>query len=163
MKPENVEAFKVRFEEVVRATLRPEQRVPEEEVDLEIGLEAIDKRFFGALHGMEPFGPLNMKPVFLTRGLLARNIRLLGSDSKHLKFTAHVPQHPRIGLDAIAFNQARHHDLVNTGEPFSMLYTIEENHWNGTVRLQLNVKDIKPGVEVLWSDAAPDALETAEA
>ena len=49
------------------------------------------------------------------------------------------------GLDAIAFRQGKHLDLVRNGT-FSLLYTLEENEWNGRRSLQLNVKDIKPGV-----------------
>lgn len=46
-------------------------------------------------------------------------------------------------IDAIAFKQAHHLDTVRAGKPFSILYTIEENEWQGMVKLQLNIKDIK--------------------
>ena len=40
-------------------------------------------------------------------------------------------------------------ELIHSGEPFSVLYTIEENEWQGRTSLQLNVKDIKAGTNGL--------------
>ncbi len=160
MKPENVEAFREAFEKVVRETMPAHLRVPEEEVDLEIGLEDIDKPFIRGIEGMEPFGPQNMKPVFLTRGISAREARTIGANNDHLKFSVAVPGHPDVQLNAIAFRQGNQLDLVNSGHPFSMLYTIEQNHWNGNVSLQLNVKDIKAGVEGLLEGESTKAMES---
>lgn len=111
---------------------------------------------------MEPFGPENMKPVFLARGVTARDVRLLGNDGTHLKFKVTAPNMPEQDLDAIAFGQADHLEMVVGNQPFSMLFTIEENHWNGRVKLQLNVKDIKPGTEnLLVNEPAPDMESTS--
>ncbi len=161
MKPENVGAFRDRFEAVVRGTLDPALRIPEEEIDLEIGLGEVAPSFFRALHGMEPFGPMNMKPVFLTRGLTAMNARLIGADNAHLKFTVKAPG--RRELDVIGFGQGRHLNVVSGAQPFSMLYTIEENHWNGQVSLQLNMKDIKPGTEGVLMNEREHDLESTSA
>lgn len=162
MDPANVEAFRDRFEEVVRATINEHSRTPEEEVDLEIGLGDIQQSFVRAIQGMEPFGPGNMRPVFLSRGVVAKDPRLLGTDGTHLKFTVEAPGLSASGLDAIAFGQGDRLSMVE-GQPFSMLYTIEENHWNGRVKLQLNVKDIKPGTENLLVDEAVRTVESTPA
>lgn len=161
MEPGNVEAFRMRFEETVRATMDPALRIPEESIDLEIGLQQVRPSFFRALHGMEPFGPQNMKPVFLTRGLAAKNARLIGHDASHLKFTVQVPGQPE--LDVIAFGQGDRMGLVNSGQPFSMLYTVEENRWKDRVSLQLNMKDIKPGTEGLLVSEQERDLESTSA
>lgn len=163
MKPDNVEAFRARFEEVVRATLPPALRIPEEEVDLEIALEAIQPPFVRGIGAMAPFGPANMKPAFLTRGVVARDPRTIGNSGDHLKFRVADPRHPKVELEAIAFRQGDKLGLLRTGEPFSLLYSIEENHFNGQTTLQLNVKDIKAGVaNVLEKDASAQP-ETATA
>ena len=142
--PKNLEPFRMRFEEVVRATLREEQRTPEEEVDAEITLLAINDRFVRVLHHMAPYGPGNMRPVFLTRGVVDKGrARIVGEN--HLKMNLADPKDPRRELDAIAFRQAHHLDLVRSGAPFSIIYTLEENTWNGRTTVQLNIKDIKPG------------------
>jgi len=33
--------------------------------------------------------------------------------------------------------------IVESGRPFSIIYSIEENIWNGIIRLQLRIRDIK--------------------
>ncbi|MBK8583607.1 MAG: single-stranded-DNA-specific exonuclease RecJ [Flavobacteriales bacterium] len=152
MKPENVPAFRDRFEAVVRERMLPSQRIPEEDVDLEIALADI-KTLERGVEGMEPFGPANMKPVFLLRGMAAKDVRLLGNSGDHLKFQLCDPRDPKLLLDAIAFRQGEHFDLLRSGEPFSVLCTVEKNTWRGNTTIQLNIKDIKAGVV--------DVLETA--
>ena len=142
--PANLETFRRRFEEVVRGTLREEQRTPEEEVDAEITLRDINDRFVRVLHHMAPYGPGNMRPVFLTRGVVDKGwARIVGEN--HLKMNLADPNDPRRELDAIAFRQGHHMDLVRSGAPFSVIYTLEENTWNGRTTVQMNIKDIKPG------------------
>jgi single-stranded-DNA-specific exonuclease len=144
MPVENVDAFRERFERVVRERMPPDLRVPEEEIDLEIPLHRVDDRLARDVAHMAPFGPRNMRPVFLTRGVVdSGGARIVGED--HLKLAVHMPGDRSRRLDAIAFRQARHFDLVKSGEPFSMVYVLEENLWQGRRSLQLNVKDIKPG------------------
>ena len=144
---ENVDAFRMRFEEVVRGTILPEQRVPEEEVDLEIGLDDIQTPLVRVLHHMAPYGPGNMRPVFLTRGVVATQARIVGEN--HLKMSLAAPGAPGKLFDAIGFRMAEHLELVTSGQPFSILYVLEENEWNGRVNVQLNIKDIKPRTEGL--------------
>lgn len=132
-------------------------------MDLEIELSDIQPPFVRGIEGMEPFGPCNMKPVFLTRGLLAKDARLLGTSGDHLKFKVSHPDHPKVELEAIAFRQGEHFDLLRSGKPFSMLYSIEENHWQGNVTTQLNVKDIKPGVADVLEDEGTPTLEKENA
>lgn len=160
MKPENVEAFRLQFEAVVRETMPPELRVPEEEVDLEISLADIRMPFVRGIEAMAPFGPANMKPVFLTRGVVASEARTIGSTGEHLKFRVIDPKHPGPPLEAIAFRQAGQLEMVRAGEPFSLLYNIELNHFNDRVSLQLNVKDMKAGTEHV---PETDRVETARA
>ena len=148
MPVENVEAFRERFERVVRETMPPEMRIPVEEIDLEIGLELINDRLVRDVQHMAPFGPRNMRPVFLSRGVVdSGGARIVGED--HLKLTVHAPTRPNKRFDAIAFRQGKHFDMVKSGEPFSILYVLEENIWQGRRSLQLNVKDIKAGTEGL--------------
>jgi single-stranded-DNA-specific exonuclease len=143
---ENVDRFRERFEAVVRNTILPEQRIPEEEVDLEIGLEDITPQLVRVLHHMAPYGPGNMRPVFLARGVVAAQEPRIVKE-EHLKLTLGDPRLPGMKFDGIAFRMADKLDVVRSGEPFSVLFVLEENEWNGRVTTQLNIKDIKPGME----------------
>ena len=46
------------------------------------------------------------------------------------------------GLSAIGFNLSSKVEILETSN-FDMVYTIEENIWNGKSTIQLNIKDIK--------------------
>ena len=162
MRTENIEAFQERFEQVVRERLHPSLRIPEEDVDLELALADVEPLIRG-VEGMEPFGPGNMKPVFLTRGVLARDVRLLGTSGDHLKFMVGHPRQPRVEFDAIAFRQGEHFDLLRSNEPFSILYTVEKNEWRGKTTVQLNIKDIKPGAVGVLEHESAAASETSAA
>ncbi len=150
MPKDNLQRFRERFEEVVRTTITPDQRIQEEEVDLELRLDAIDKHLLAILRHMAPYGPGNMRPVFLARGVVDDgSARLVGE--QHLKMRLHHPDAKNACLDAIAFKQAEHFDLVKRGTPFSVLYTLEENTWKDRTTVQMNIKDIKPGTTGLLS------------
>ncbi len=155
---ENVDAFRERFEAVVRKTLDPALRTPEEEVDAEVRFTDLDDKLARILHHMEPYGPGNMRPVFLTRGVVdTGSARIVGED--HLKMALRMAGTNGPTFDAIGFRLGGFYELVKSGTPFSILYTLEENEWNGRKTLQLNIKDIKPAVDgVLEGDTA---VETA--
>jgi len=153
---ENVAMFRERFEEVVRGTIDPALRTPEEEVDLELRLPDLTAPMARVLHHMAPYGPGNMRPVFLLRGVVdTGQARIVGEH--HLKLALTYPDDHGRGFDAIAFKQAHHLDLVRSGAPFSVLFVLEENEWQGRKSLQLNIKDIKPGTEGLLEGEAVDA------
>ncbi len=158
----NVTVFRERFEEVVRSTLRPHLRVPEDEVDLEVRFADLTTPLFKVLKYMAPYGPGNMRPLFVTRGVVDRgSARLVGTD--HLKMCLAQPGDPRLQFDAIGFRLAHHYDLVRSGEPFSILYCVEENEWQGKRTIQLNVKDIKPGIEGVLENSGTRELSRTEA
>ncbi len=159
---ENVDAFRERFEQVVRSTITEAMRTPEEEVDLEIGLNAVNERLLRVVQHMAPFGPGNMRPVFLARGVKdSGSVRIVGED--HLKLSLVDAKDPRHRYDAIAFRQARHLEMVKSGEPFSVLFALEENEWQGRRTLQLNIKDIKPGVSGVLDGEELEILQGATA
>jgi single-stranded-DNA-specific exonuclease len=140
---ENVEPFIQRFEEVVAATITEESLTPEIEIDAELSFTDIDYKFFNLLKQFAPFGPGNMRPVFLTKNVKDRGgSRIVGET--HLKLDL---LHRNKGQNGIAFGMAHFSEhIVSNGKPpmpFDICYVIEENEWNGNRSLQLNIKDIK--------------------
>jgi len=143
VKPENLEAFKQRFEEVVEATLPVEDMVPEIEIDAEIDFgRHITPKFLRILKQFSPFGPDNNVPVFLSRHLVDTGYpRVVGTN--HLRFSAISLLSRSRPFPAIAFQLGQHFPRMKKGEEFSICYTLEENYWNGKTEIQLNVKDIE--------------------
>lgn len=144
IKPENFDAFCKHFEEVVSGSITEEMLIPEVEIDLTIELNQINSKFMRILKQFAPFGPGNMAPVFQTNGVVdTGRARVVGKN--HLKFEVVHPETRGFPFPAIAFQQGHHFERMLSGEPFNICYHLEENHWNGNVTLQLNVKDISFG------------------
>ena len=70
LKPENLQAFMDRFEQVVMEKLEGRDLVPEIEIDSELPLNAIHSRFYSVLKQFAPFGPGNLSPLFNTDGII---------------------------------------------------------------------------------------------
>ena len=67
--------------------------------------------------------------------------KCVGEDDKHLRFTA--KQSNSNPIVCIGFGLGDKLELIKDKKPFDAAYTIDENHWNGNVSLQLKLKDIK--------------------
>ena len=142
LKPENLEAFSLRFENAVQERLHGIDLVPVLEVDCLLPLNNINSRFHGILRQFAPFGPGNMAPMFMTKGVMdAGGTRIVGKN--HLKLSVVHPDVAGGPFSAIAFQQGERFGLIEKQIPFNICYHIEENEWNGSVNLQLNIKDIK--------------------
>ena len=141
MQPDRVEAFTSRFEEVVSRTIEPNLLIPEIEIDAEINFADIKPAFYNIMRQFEPFGPSNMKPVFLTRYVQDFQGYSRIVKEQHLKFVVH--QYNKDVVDGIGFGLADKYEIVSRG-PFDMVYTVEENEFNGMTKLQVKVIDVKP-------------------
>lgn len=137
---EHVEAFQQRFEEVVSSSIVDELLIPPQEIDLPLVFEEINFKFHNIIKQMAPFGTGNMKAVFSTENIVARSYNIL--QGKHLKLYVHQQGSDYV-LEAIGFGLAHYEPLVCAQRPFSMVYTIEENHYLGKKSLQLNIKDLQ--------------------
>jgi single-stranded-DNA-specific exonuclease len=146
MKTENIPAFQQRFEEVVSRTITEEQLIQSINIDAEIALLHIDAKFFRILKQFEPFGPQNMAPVFLSR-----NVYTYGSASlvgtNHLKMCVH--QDNQTYYNCIGFGLGEFLPMINSGAPFDICYTIEENVWKEKRSIQLNIKGIRATLPIL--------------
>jgi single-stranded-DNA-specific exonuclease len=141
LSPDKVEAFSERFEMVVKETISPHALIPELEIDAEIRLSDIKPKFYNIIRQFEPFGPTNLRPVFITRGLTNFKGYSQVVKNKHIKFVVH--QGDGIAMEGIGFAMHERYPIVLDGA-FDMVYTIEENEYNGNTRLQLKVLDIRP-------------------
>lgn len=124
------------------STIKENMLTPEIEIDGKLCLNDINKKFFRILKQFAPFGPGNMSPVFMTENVIDTGFsRIVGKN--HLKLDVVHPHIRGYPISAIAFQQSDAYDIVKRG-PFNICYHIEENEWNGTIKLQLNIRDIKP-------------------
>jgi single-stranded-DNA-specific exonuclease len=140
LRMENLQAFIDRFEEVVSSTIEERCLTPEIEISAELNIEEVTPKFYHILKQFAPFGPQNMKPVFITRQVSDTGwSRIIGQE--HLKFS--VKKESFSSLRGIGFGMASSADIVKSRGHFDVCYTIEENEWNGTKRIEMNVQDLK--------------------
>lgn len=140
IKPENIKKFKELMLIASTNMLTSEDVVSKMFIDGEIELSIIDNKFLDYLEMFSPFGPMNMRPIFLTR-----NLEVVGHP--YLVGKNHLKMKVRKGdgiFDVIGFGFG---DLVRPlamrAGTIDMTYVIEYNNWNGVSRIQLRVKDIK--------------------
>jgi single-stranded-DNA-specific exonuclease len=139
--PNNLTAFRQKFEEVVAANITPEMLVPVLDIDTEVYFDAITPKFVNILKQMAPFGPENPTPVFVAHNVYVFN-SLSRFKEKHIRFLA-GQDGARNVFQVVGFNLAEYYEKLQTGGRFSLAFTIEENTYNRVTSIQLRIKDIK--------------------
>ncbi|PTX44970.1 exonuclease RecJ [Christiangramia gaetbulicola] len=138
--------FKQKFEEVVSETIDRNLLTPEISIDEELELKDITPKFYRILKQFAPFGPGNMSPVFISRGLTDTGFgKCVGEDKTHLKCQVKQADSKAV-FDVIGFNLGDKLDLIKEGKKFDAVYSLDENTWNGNTKIQLKLKDIRESV-----------------
>ncbi len=138
---DKVPAFQKKFEEVVSASISKLSLFPVVDYDVQVPFKEITPKFFRILEQMEPFGPENLKPVFMSSNLFdAGQTKIVGNN--HLKL--HVKQEDCVAIfEGIGFGMGEFFGQIKAGNRFAMCYTIEENNFRDVKSIQLNIKDIR--------------------
>lgn len=76
---------------------------------------------------MEPFGPDNMRPVFIARKVSDTGFSKIVKE-QHIRF---VVKQQNISLTGIGFNMAEKFHLLQQQQPVDLVFTLDENDWNG--------------------------------
>lgn len=141
--PEKLEEFKSKFLSTVDQLIEVGQKTPTLYIDAVLPFDQIDETLINTLRRMHPFGPSNMKPVFVTRNLIVtENSKKVGADLTHLKMELVDPQSGET-INAIAFGMGDKLETLLASERVHVAYHLEENHWNGKVSKQLHVLDLE--------------------
>lgn len=139
---EKFELFREKFEEVVKNSITEASLSPEITIDSEINFSDITPKFIRILKQFEPFGPENMTPVFLTKNVTDTGYaKTLGKEDEHLKMF--VKQNGSQPIDCVGFGLGKKIDVVRGLKPFEMVYSLDENQWNGNTTLQLKARDVR--------------------
>jgi single-stranded-DNA-specific exonuclease len=139
MLPGSVEAFSDKFEEIVESIIEPHLLIPEIIIDAEINFKNLTKGFYNIITQMEPFGPENMRPVFITKNVVDTSWSKIVKE-QHVRF---IVKQDNIIFTGIGFNMADKFYLLQMNKPLDIVYTLDENEWNGEKHLQLKVIDIR--------------------
>jgi single-stranded-DNA-specific exonuclease len=137
LKDADLEAFREKFEEVVKSTISEDQRTPTLEIAYELGFEYLNPKFIRLLKRFGPFGPGNREPVFITKDVKVRDCRIL--KEAHVRL---VLEHNGVTFEAIGFGLAQKWDEINQ-LTLNVAYHAGLKTYRGATSLQLRLMDIQ--------------------
>lgn len=136
---EKVDALREKFEEVVSSIITPELLIPEIIIDAEITLKDIRQSFYDIIAQMEPFGPGNLRPVFVVKNVMDTGWSKIVKE-QHIRFSI---KQDDITISGIGFGLAHKFPLLQQKQPVDIVFTIDINEWNDTTSLQVRVIDLR--------------------
>jgi single-stranded-DNA-specific exonuclease len=152
VRTERLAEFTKRFQQTVTSWREEnEQQISEDsqgerELELAIDFEVtpgyITDNPYRELSKMAPFGEGNREPVFLMRGVEVADLRAIGTDAKHLKMKLILGESKKL-IDCIGFGLGQWTEKIAPGDKIDLVFTLDENIWNGRTNLQLKVIDLK--------------------
>jgi single-stranded-DNA-specific exonuclease len=137
----NIEALKIRLEEIAEKELDAEKLNRVLKIDLQIPLASVTIDLLTLLKDFSPYGFGNPEPVFASE-VIVSDMRLVGQTGKHLKLKVTDINSGEV-LDAIGFGLGEWISKLKVRDKCLVAYTIDLNTWNGHSSLQLKLKDIK--------------------
>ena len=143
LKEENLQSFMDAFENEVSSTITEDMLIPKINIDTGLDLRQLTPSFYNIIKQMEPFGPKNMQPIFVSKGVVDSGYsRVVGE--KHLKLS--INHNNSATIDGIAFGMAEYYEQIKRGNPFDICYSVELNKYRGNVSLQLKIRDIRTNI-----------------
>jgi len=137
---DKVEAFRNKFEEIVSSTIHPDLLIPEIVIDAEISFEDITWPFYNILCQMEPFGPENLRPVFIARNVVDTGYSKIVKE-QHVRFSL---RKNNITFTGIGFNMVDKYEHLKYKQSIDIVFKIDINEWNNQKSLQMRVIDVRP-------------------
>lgn len=142
---ENQAAFVERINQIAKSQLAGLDLRPSLNIDREIFLDKLEPAHIpGIIEDvslLEPTGCENPSALFCSRDVEVVNWRTVGSDGQHLKLTLKSGSHT---FDAIAFGMG--YWAGKLPDTIDIVYTFDENEFNGRTILQLRIEDIQPSL-----------------
>lgn len=141
MERENLDEFRKRINHIAGSNLSDKDFTPELEISCNLDLSSVDMKFWKLLSQFEPFGPGNMRPIFVSKDVCIKGVPTIVGNG-HLKMKVYQGDSPV--FDCIGFNMhAFEPQLRNCDQDkIDIAYVLEENRWNGRRTLQMRLKDI---------------------
>ncbi|RLD10563.1 single-stranded-DNA-specific exonuclease RecJ [candidate division KSB1 bacterium] len=141
IKPENIPILDKKINEISKIDIKMEELVPKLKIDAELTFDQLDAQFFSALKSLAPFGPGNMRPVFVSYDVKPfGSVDIVGNNHLKTKF-----KQKEVVLDAIGYNLGHFANEIkrNRKARVNCAYVLEENRWNGKTTIQMRIKDLE--------------------
>ena len=141
IKKENLPQFIDAFEKSVSESITEDQLTPKINIDKVIDIDAVDDKLYRIIKQFSPFGPKNLSPIFVSKGVIDNGYgKQVGEDKTHLRINA---KKNKEAIAGIGFGMGEYFEIIKDNQTFDVCYSIDENEWNGKKSLQLRIRDIK--------------------
>ncbi|MCX6169715.1 MAG: single-stranded-DNA-specific exonuclease RecJ [Ignavibacteriales bacterium] len=138
---EKLDEFKERFNFILRQNMTAENKLHELHIDTKLSFSEISPKFIRVLDQFAPFGPGNMRPVFMSENVTVVNSpRIVGIN--HIVTSLRQNGNEKV-FDAIGFNLGAFVSIIDKGKDLiDIVYTIESVQKEGKTYPQIRIKDI---------------------
>ena len=138
---DKIDDFRSKFNQIVRETLGEKAFLPEVHIDTKLQFSDLTPKFFRVIDQFAPFGPGNMRPVFLAENLhVEGKPRFVGNN--HLIINLKQNGSDRV-LDSIGFNMGEMCDVLSKNHlPIEAVFSIDKYTKDGKTFPQLKLKDL---------------------
>ncbi|MEY3209329.1 MAG: single-stranded-DNA-specific exonuclease RecJ [Bacteroidota bacterium] len=136
---DKLENFKLAFENAVAERITEAQLTPEILINSVLPLDNINMNFFQIITQMEPFGPDNMRPIFIAKGVMDTGYSKLVKEA-HISFNVTQGNN---SVRGIGYNMPEHIQVVKSGKPFDIVFQLQLNEWQGNQSVQMQIIDVK--------------------
>jgi len=141
LKKENLAKFIDEFEKSVCETITDDQLTPKINIDKVIDIDEVDDKLFRIIKQFAPFGPKNLSPIFVSKGVVDNGYgKQVGADKSHLRINV---KRENNAIAGIGFSMGDFFENIKDNQSFDVCFSIDENEWNGRKSLQLRIRDLK--------------------
>lgn len=141
IKRDRIDEFRRRLNDHAASCLTEEDLTPFVAIDAEVGAKDLGFKLSQDLRALEPFGAGNPRPLFVTRGFRVMSEPQIIKE-QHLKLR--VAGEDNRPLEAMWWRGVEEAEAVpQKDQPVDLAYEFEVNRWQGDLRLQLNVRDMR--------------------
>ena len=140
IKTEKIEEFQKTIEAKAAEIIGDELLVRSLTIDCVLPFSMINQKLYTAIQTLSPFGMGNYEPVFLSKKVEIRDVRILGREGKHLRLVFQDDEMNK-PIEAVAFGMGERLSEIQKNTRIDIVYSVDENTWNGNTKLQLKLKD----------------------
>lgn len=138
---EKIEEFKLKFNKIVKESMNEDDLLPEIHIDFKLKFSEISPKFLKIIEQFAPFGPGNMRPVFLSEDVeIVNTPRIVGMN--HIILNLRQAGCDKV-FDSIGFNMVDSLDTARSCSSLDVVYTIDKTIRDGRIFPQFKLKDIK--------------------
>jgi single-stranded-DNA-specific exonuclease len=142
-----LEEFSKRLSSVIAEELAGKELVPVLKAEMEVGLSNLNPVLIPLLESLDPCGEQNPTPLFISLNVEITAIRTLGISKDHIRLDVRSRKDEqnsqKITYSGIGFNLGWMAEQLEAGSVIDILYSFENNEFNGRKTPQLNIRDIK--------------------